>query len=512
MVCDEAHRMAASFFGAEVRYTKRYRLGRLLGARCRHFLLMTATPHNGKEEDFRLFMALLDPNRFEGRFRGGASRDRGASRGGGTHQEDSAFRGDGASLGRCGRPAAAAHQGGAASLRRPPAVPGATRPYRALRAERRRSRPLCRGHRLRARGDGPGGTLGGARREAAAERRLRPADPPAPARLLARRDPREPAPPPRAAGGPARPPPRGRRAGHGPHRAWSSPHGAGRHPRRAGCGTHRRERAPRRQGSPRPPASCGCRFDGVRRLHPRRRLRPRRSRRGGAGRRRCDRGPRARPRHDGGDRRRIRDRDRRAEAPRRPRAGATARRHGYEMARAREPPRSSAHDRRRRAAAKAHRLHRAARHPRIPRGQDPDPPRPGRGGDRDPRRGRARGSAQGRRGVHARPGGRGDGRERCGRRGRQPPARPPDGQLRSALEPEPPGAALRADPPHRPERGLPSVEPRREGHARGGGLRPAARKAGDRPLRPGRTGLRRARTPLRGRRDARPADGRRPLR
>ena len=81
VVCDEAHRMAASFFGAEVRYTKRYRLGQLLGARCRHFLLMTATPHNGKEEDFRLFMALLDPDRFEGRFRGGASRGDGASPG-----------------------------------------------------------------------------------------------------------------------------------------------------------------------------------------------------------------------------------------------------------------------------------------------------------------------------------------------------------------------------------------------------------------------------------------------
>ena len=69
VVCDEAHRMAASYFGAEIRYTKRYRLGQLLGARCRHFLLMTATPHNGKEEDFQLFMALLDPDRFEGRFR-----------------------------------------------------------------------------------------------------------------------------------------------------------------------------------------------------------------------------------------------------------------------------------------------------------------------------------------------------------------------------------------------------------------------------------------------------------
>ena len=32
---------------------------------------MTATPHNGKEEDFHLFMALLDADRFEGKFRDG---------------------------------------------------------------------------------------------------------------------------------------------------------------------------------------------------------------------------------------------------------------------------------------------------------------------------------------------------------------------------------------------------------------------------------------------------------
>ena len=71
VVCDEAHRMAASFFGGEVKYTKRYQLGQLLGSCCRHLLMMSATPHNGKEEDFQLFMALLDGDRFEGRFRDG---------------------------------------------------------------------------------------------------------------------------------------------------------------------------------------------------------------------------------------------------------------------------------------------------------------------------------------------------------------------------------------------------------------------------------------------------------
>ncbi len=71
VVCDEAHKLSATFFGGEIKYTKRYKLGQLLSTLTRHFLLMTATPHNGKEEDFQIFMSLLDGDRFEGRFRDG---------------------------------------------------------------------------------------------------------------------------------------------------------------------------------------------------------------------------------------------------------------------------------------------------------------------------------------------------------------------------------------------------------------------------------------------------------
>ncbi len=71
IVCDEAHKMSASYFGGEIKYTKRHRLGQFLGKLTRHFLLLTATPHNGKEEDFQLFMSLLDGDRFEGPFRDG---------------------------------------------------------------------------------------------------------------------------------------------------------------------------------------------------------------------------------------------------------------------------------------------------------------------------------------------------------------------------------------------------------------------------------------------------------
>ncbi len=72
VVVDEAHKLSASYFGNKVNKTKRFLLGETLGAITRHFLLMTATPHNGKEEDFQLFMSLLDADRFYGKFRDGA--------------------------------------------------------------------------------------------------------------------------------------------------------------------------------------------------------------------------------------------------------------------------------------------------------------------------------------------------------------------------------------------------------------------------------------------------------
>ncbi|WP_300339593.1 helicase-related protein [Accumulibacter sp.] len=71
IVVDEAHKLSASWYGNEVKETKRFKLGKLLGSVCRHFLLMTATPHNGKEADFQLFMSLLDSDRFYGKFRNG---------------------------------------------------------------------------------------------------------------------------------------------------------------------------------------------------------------------------------------------------------------------------------------------------------------------------------------------------------------------------------------------------------------------------------------------------------
>ncbi len=72
VVVDEAHKISATYYGDEPKYTERYRLGELLGQKTRHYLLMTATPHRGKEADFHLFLSLLDSDRFAGRLRDSA--------------------------------------------------------------------------------------------------------------------------------------------------------------------------------------------------------------------------------------------------------------------------------------------------------------------------------------------------------------------------------------------------------------------------------------------------------
>jgi superfamily II DNA or RNA helicase len=72
VIVDEAHKMSAHYkLGNDQEFTKRYKLGQLIGApeRTRNFLLMTATPHNGKEEDFQAWLALVDPDRFYGKAR-----------------------------------------------------------------------------------------------------------------------------------------------------------------------------------------------------------------------------------------------------------------------------------------------------------------------------------------------------------------------------------------------------------------------------------------------------------
>ena len=71
VVFDEAHKLAAHYSGSRLEKTGRFRFAERIGAATRHLLLMTATPHNGKQEDFQLFLSLLDSDRFYGKFRDG---------------------------------------------------------------------------------------------------------------------------------------------------------------------------------------------------------------------------------------------------------------------------------------------------------------------------------------------------------------------------------------------------------------------------------------------------------
>jgi superfamily II DNA or RNA helicase len=72
VIVDEAHKMSAHLYGDEVKRTLRFSLGERLREHARNLLFLTATPHNGSNEDFLLFMSLLDPDRFAGRLRHGA--------------------------------------------------------------------------------------------------------------------------------------------------------------------------------------------------------------------------------------------------------------------------------------------------------------------------------------------------------------------------------------------------------------------------------------------------------
>lgn len=64
VIVDEAHKMAAYKYGDKVNKTSRYRLGEVLSANSEHLLFLTATPHKGDNENFRLFLDLLEPGFF----------------------------------------------------------------------------------------------------------------------------------------------------------------------------------------------------------------------------------------------------------------------------------------------------------------------------------------------------------------------------------------------------------------------------------------------------------------
>ncbi len=64
VIVDEAHKMAAYKYGRKVGKTSRYKLGEVLSDNSEHLLFLTATPHKGDNENFLLFLDLLEPGLF----------------------------------------------------------------------------------------------------------------------------------------------------------------------------------------------------------------------------------------------------------------------------------------------------------------------------------------------------------------------------------------------------------------------------------------------------------------
>lgn len=68
VIVDEAHKMSAYAHGSsedrKIEKTKRYQVGEVISRNTDHLLFLTATPHKGDEENFRLFLDLLRPGFF----------------------------------------------------------------------------------------------------------------------------------------------------------------------------------------------------------------------------------------------------------------------------------------------------------------------------------------------------------------------------------------------------------------------------------------------------------------
>lgn len=63
-IVDEAHKMSAYKYGEKTEKSERYKLGEVLSKISVHLLFLTATPHRGDPENFRLFLDLLEPGFF----------------------------------------------------------------------------------------------------------------------------------------------------------------------------------------------------------------------------------------------------------------------------------------------------------------------------------------------------------------------------------------------------------------------------------------------------------------
>ncbi|MCS7053033.1 MAG: DEAD/DEAH box helicase family protein, partial [Ignavibacterium sp.] len=65
IIVDEAHKMSAYKYGDKINKTIRYRFGEIISQITTHLLFLTATPHKGDPDNFRLFLDLLEPGFFD---------------------------------------------------------------------------------------------------------------------------------------------------------------------------------------------------------------------------------------------------------------------------------------------------------------------------------------------------------------------------------------------------------------------------------------------------------------
>lgn len=64
VIFDEAHKLSAYEYGTKKYWSHRYDAAQMLSKQCEHLLLLTATPHRGREDTFKCLMQLLDEDIF----------------------------------------------------------------------------------------------------------------------------------------------------------------------------------------------------------------------------------------------------------------------------------------------------------------------------------------------------------------------------------------------------------------------------------------------------------------
>lgn len=64
IIFDEAHKLSAYEYGSKIYFSQRYAAAQKLSRQCEHILLLTATPHRGRMDTFKMLLQILDEDIF----------------------------------------------------------------------------------------------------------------------------------------------------------------------------------------------------------------------------------------------------------------------------------------------------------------------------------------------------------------------------------------------------------------------------------------------------------------